>query len=136
MTKATKKPKINTSDWRNLDVSKWNVRSFHAYFADMNREYYGVEAYFPQQNWRAEQGILRRALDQYGAATLKAAFDECFKVYRPTREFPMLTAGFAVSYRINSIIPRILAEQADSARRKAEIERAETVSNPLEGIVW
>lgn len=135
MPKAPKQPKISTSDWQALPIAQWNVRTFHAYFADMNRECYGVTEYFPQQNWRAEQGILKRALDQYGAATLRSAFDECFRDYKPTREYPLLTAGFAVSYRINSIIPRLLAEQAEAERRETE-KAAETATVSYEAISW
>ena len=136
MPKAPKQPKINTSDWRNLDASKWNTRTVIAYFVDMNAEQYGVSEYFPMRNWTFEQAVVRRALDQYGAATLKAAFDECFRDYKPTREYPLLTAGFAVSYRINSIIPRILAEQAEYERRVAEREAAESATLSYEAISW
>lgn len=115
MAKATK-PKIDRKDWRNLPYEGWNVHTIHAYFADMNREMFGVETYLPMRNWRFEQGVLKRALTEYGAETLKAAFDECFRTYRPTREFPILTAGFCVAYRLNAIIPRLLAEKAEEAQ--------------------
>ncbi|WP_010494986.1 hypothetical protein [Paenibacillus elgii] len=117
--------KINRKDWRNLPPEQWNVASFHAYFADMNREFYGVETYVPMRNWRFEQGVLKRAIDEHGPVMLRAAFDECFRTYRPTREYPLLTAGFAVAYRLNTIIPRLLAEQAAEERKEREREAAE-----------
>lgn len=125
--------KVNTSDWRNLPLDRWNVRTFSQMFIDLNREYYGMD-YAPMRNWRFEQGVIKRALEQYGAATLKAAFDECFKGYRPTPQYPILTAGFAVAYRINTIIPRLLAEQAAAELRLSEIEKAE--SAPLPEVIW
>jgi hypothetical protein len=103
--------KPNRKDWRNLPLDQWNTLTFHAYFADMNRELFGIETYLPMRNWGFEQAQIKRALSLYGAEILRAAFDECFRTYRPTREFPLLTAGFAISYRINSVIPRILAER-------------------------
>lgn len=105
-------------DWRNLPYEDWNVRTVHAYFEDMNRERFGVDEYLPMRNWRFEQGVIKRALDEHGAKVLHRAFDECFRTYRPTREFPLLTAGFAVSYRINGLIPRIKAELAADERER------------------
>lgn len=132
--KTIKATVIKTSDWRDLPLDRWNVRTVHAYFADMNRELYGVETYIPQRNWRFEQGVIKRALEQYGAATLKAAFDECFRTYKPSAQYPILTAGFAVAYRINTIIPRLLAEQAEAERREKRIAEAE--AQPLPEVVW
>ena len=104
-------------DWRNLDYSEWKTNTVHQYFADMNRDLYGIE-YAPMRNWRFEQGVIKRALDEYGAEVLHRVFDECFRTYRPTREYPILTAGFAVAYRLNTLAPRIMAELA--AEREAE----------------
>jgi len=108
---TTKKPRTNRKDWRNLPLDQWNVATIHAYFADMNREQFGIETYIPMRNWRFEQGVVKRALETYGADLLKRAFDECFRTYRPSREFPLLTAGFCVAYRINSIMPKLQAEE-------------------------
>jgi hypothetical protein len=105
-------------NWRELPYEDWNVITFHAYFADMNREYYGVDTYIPCPNWRAEQGAIKRSITQYGAEVLRKAFDIVFKQYRPTREYPILTAGFAISYRINTILPRIIAEERDKNRNR------------------
>lgn len=105
-------------DWRNLDYSEWNTNTVHAYFADMNRELYGIE-YAPMRNWRFEQGVIKRALDEYGAEVLHRVFDECFRTYRPTREYPILTAGFAICYRLNTLAPRIIAEIAEERASKA-----------------
>ncbi|MCG7407749.1 hypothetical protein MH117_09965 [Paenibacillus sp. ACRRX] len=110
---TTKKPRITAEqrkDWRNLPYDEWNVRSVHAYFADMNRELLGITEYLPMRNWSFEQGVIKRSLSEHGAELLKRAFDECFRTYRPTREYPLLTAGFAISYRINGLIPKLQAE--------------------------
>ncbi|WP_018755151.1 hypothetical protein [Paenibacillus terrigena] len=116
-----KKPRVTAEqrkDWRNLPLDQWNVASIHVYFADMNRDQFGIETYIPMRNWRFEQGVVKRALETYGADLLKQAFDECFRTYRPSREFPLLTAGFCVAYRINSIMPKLLAE--DEVRNQAQ----------------
>lgn len=121
-------PKIDRSDWRYLSYDKWNVRTFHAYFADMNAKLYGADKYLPMRNWGFEQGAIKHALTEHGAELLRLAFDECFHDYRPTRDYPILTAGFALSYRVNGIIPRLKAEQAERERLAAEKERVESVT--------
>lgn len=126
MPKKPAQPKINTADWRNLPIDRWNVRTITQMFVDLNREYYGVE-YAPLRNWSFEQGVIKRALTEHGAELLRQAFDECFRDYRPTAQYPILTAGFAVAYRINTIIPRLKAEAAERERRVTEraTERSE-----------
>jgi hypothetical protein len=124
--KRPKKTIINRKDWRNIPYTEYNVATFHSYFIDMNREMYGSE-YAPMRNWKFEQGVLKRAIDAHGPVILRQAFDVCFRTYTPTREYPLLTAGFAVAYRVNAIIPRLKAEQAEKDRR--ERERAESDAN-------
>ncbi|MNV48015.1 hypothetical protein D3C71_1399020 [compost metagenome] len=118
---TTSKPRKITAaerkDWRNLPTADWNVRTFHAYFADMNRERYGLE-YAPLRNWAFEQGALKRAIDAHGPELLRAACEVAFAGYRPTPQYPLLTAGFCIAYQVNGIIPRILAERARQEREE------------------
>lgn len=100
------KEKINRKDWRSLPYAEWNVLTVHTYFADRNRELFGVTKYLPMYNWRFEQARIKRVLNEHGAELLHRVLDECFRTYRPTREYPLLTAGFAINYRINSILPK------------------------------
>lgn len=126
-------PKITAEqrkDWRNLPVTEWNTLTFHVYFADMNAELFGVETYAPLRNWGFEQGAIKRELAAHGPEVLREAFDEAFRTYRPTRDYPILTAGFAIAYRINTLIPAILA------RRKAEVVNAEPTDFDALKDVW
>lgn len=131
MSQTVRKPvsRIDSRDWRNCPIERWNTNTFHAYFADMNREMFGVE-YAPMRNWSFEQGALRNAIKAHGPELLRQAFDECFRTYRPTREYPILTAGFCVNYRINAIIPRLKAEQAEQAE-KERIDRLIPEESPI-----
>lgn len=103
-------------DWRTLPTSDWNTLTFTVYIAEMNRAVFGVDEYLPMRNWRFEQGVIKRAIDAHGTLILRAAFDEAFRTYTPTREYPYLTAGFAINYVINRIIPKIKAEIAAKER--------------------
>ncbi|WP_051236125.1 hypothetical protein [Paenibacillus pinihumi] len=118
---VAKKPKKSVSpritaeqrrDWRNLSIGHWNTITITEYFRDMNEDHYGLPAaeYLPMRNWSAESGMIKRALTEHGSEVLRRAFDECFHTYKPTREYPYLTAGFAVSYLINRMVPKIKAD--------------------------
>lgn len=126
VTKSNSKPRITAAqrkDWRNLPYEHWNTATIHAYFADMNRELFGIDGYLPMRNYGFEQGLIKRALTEHGAEVLRHAFDECFRTYKPTRDYPILTAGFAISYRINGLIPRIKAELREVVAEKSEQSR-------------
>lgn len=118
-------PKITAEqrrDWRNLPTRDWNVMTFLAFFAGMNAELFGAETYLPMRNYAFEQGALKRAITLHGPEVLREACEEAFRTYSPTRDYPLLTAGFAISYRINAIIPSILAKRADDERRATELQ--------------
>lgn len=102
--------KIKTDDWRNLPAEKWNVRTVHAYFIEMNRELYDAE-YVPMRNWKFEQGVIKRNLTSYGPEVMRKVFDRAFREYRPSRQYPILTAGFVLSYMAGRILPQVLAEE-------------------------
>jgi hypothetical protein len=128
--KRAQKPKIDARDWRNRPISDWNTLTFCAFVADMNREYYGIERYLPFRNWTVERGMIKRNITQYGAEILREVFDAAFREYTPTREYPILTAGFVLSYMASRILPRLIAEQ----ERRAEWERAKESAPSAEEI--
>lgn len=128
------KPKRITNeqrkDWRNLPTSEWNTLTFTVYFTDMNAELFGAE-YLPLRNWRFEQAQIKRALDAYGPEILRQACEICFAEYKPSREYPVLTAGFALSYRINTIIPRLINEERKVADREAQRANSPDVADVI-----
>jgi hypothetical protein len=112
-------------DWRNLPTAAWNTLTFTEYFRGMNEERFGVsvEDYRPFRNWRVEQSLILRELTRYGPEVLRAAFDAAFDEYRPTRDYPTLTGGFAVNYVIHKYIARALADIAERGRMGVEQTR-------------
>lgn len=117
--------KIDRKDWRNLPYDKWNTATVLQMFSDLNREHYGVETYLPWRNWATERGMIKRALGEYGAELLHEAFTQIFREYRPSAQYPLLTAGFAISYRLNTIMPRLLADR----QRQERVKQAEDTAN-------
>lgn len=108
------------ADWRNLPLEHWNTRTIHAMIIDLNAEKFGVDKYVPLRGWGFEQGAIKRALNEYGAAALRETIERAFVEYRPSSQYPQLTAGFLIAYMLPRIMPRVLAEQ----KRKTGAEEA------------
>jgi hypothetical protein len=113
-------PKINAKDWRNLPTSAWNTLTVLAFFIEMNREKFGVEDYVPMRNYGFEQRQIKSSLDRYGPEVMREVFTQAFAEYRPTRAYPILTAGFTISFVASRLLPRILADKAERERMEAE----------------
>ncbi|MEC0369998.1 hypothetical protein [Paenibacillus chibensis] len=121
------RPKITADqrkDWRNLPLEYWNVATIHAMVIDLNAEKFGVEKYVPLRGYGFEQGAIKRALTEYGAEALRETIERAFVEYRPTPQYPQLTAGFLISYMLPRIMPQVLAEQK---------RREEAAENPVNG---
>ena len=114
-------------DWRNLHYADWNVLTVMAMVADLNAEKYGVDKYVPLRSWSFEQGVIKRALTEYGAEALRETIERAFAEYRPTAQYPQLTAGFLIAYMLPRIIPQVLAEQ----QRKQAADEAPAVDDLL-----
>lgn len=109
------------ADWRNLPLEHYNVRTIHAMIIDLNAEKFGADKYVPMRGWGFEQGVIKRELTEYGAEALRETIERAFAEYRPTAQYPQLTAGFLIAYMLPRIMPQVLAEQ----KRKASAENAQ-----------
>lgn len=117
------RPKITAeqrADWRNLPLEHWNVRTIHAMIIDLNAEKFAVDKYVPLRGWGFEQGAIKRTLAEYGAGPLRITIERAFAEYRPSAQYPQLTAGFLIAYMLPRIMPQVLAEE----KRKAMSEES------------
>lgn len=108
------------ADWRNLPLEYWNTRTIHAMIIDLNAEKFGVDKYVPLRGYGFEQGVIKRALNEYGAEALRETIERAFAEYRPSARYPQLTAGFLIAYMLPRIMPQVLVEQ----KRRAVAEEA------------
>ncbi|WP_103110228.1 hypothetical protein [Brevibacillus reuszeri] len=114
-------------DWRNLPLEHWNTATVHAMIIDMNAEKFAVEKYVPR-SWTYEQGVIKRALNEYGAEAVRETIERAFAEYRPSADYPQLTAGFLLTYMLPRIMPRVLAEMEAAKRRLAAESEAPSIS--------
>lgn len=113
------RPKITAeqrADWRNLPLEHWNVRTTHQMIIDLNEEKFGVDKYVPLRGYGFEQGVIKRALTDYGAEALRETIERAFAEYKPSARYPQLAAGFLIAYMLPQIMPRVLAEQKRKER--------------------
>ncbi|WPS88787.1 hypothetical protein SMD22_07500 [Brevibacillus halotolerans] len=96
--------------WREREVSDWNTTTFTEYLRDRHAELYGLP-YVPARGWRSEQGMIKRMIDEHGAEVVKRFIDECFREYRPTREYPGLSFTFMFTYMRARNLPKALREE-------------------------
>ncbi|MGG0757506.1 hypothetical protein [Brevibacillus laterosporus] len=97
-------------DWSNRPVDKWNTTSFTHYLTDRHTELYGLP-YVPARGWRAEQGMIKRMIDEHGAEMVKRFIDGCFREYKPTRQYPTLTFTFMYTYMRARVLAKVLREE-------------------------
>lgn len=126
-------------DWRNRDLSDWNVVTFTEYLKDKHRELFGIE-YAPfGGTWGMEQGILgdligtksKKNPKQRTASneSVKRFIDVTFSEYTPNRKYPGTSFGFMWTYRKN-VWQRIQAEElSDEKREQRHKEREETLAH-------
>lgn len=115
-------------DWRNLPLEYWNTLTIHQMFADLNREHYEVTTYIPMRGWTFEQGVIKRNLTEYGAEAVRETIERAFAEYRPTADYPQLTAGFLLTYMAPRIMPRVLSEMETAKRRQAAESEAPSIN--------
>lgn len=119
-------------DWRNLPYADWNVLTVMTMVGDLNREHYGVEKYVPNRGYGYEQGVIKRVLNEYGAEALRETIERAFVEYRPSADYPQLTAGFLLTYMLPRIMPRVLAEMETAKRRQAAESEAPSISELID----
>jgi hypothetical protein len=118
---VTKRRLPPAHDWRNRDISDWNVSTFHAYLIDKNTELFSAE-YVPfgkgpiSRRWQTEKGQMKQAITAYGNVVLRAFIARCLKRHKPSADFPHINFGFMYAY-MRDEMARAVAEIERDARR-------------------
>lgn len=103
--------KVNTKDWRNLDIKEWNNTTFTEYLKDKHFELFGI-SYAPfGGTWGLEQGIIGTLIGTSSKKnpkprtasneSVKDFIDKTFESYSPNKQYPGTSFGFMWTYRKN-----------------------------------
>jgi hypothetical protein len=124
------KKSVDTKDWRNLPIEKWNTTTVHAYLIDVNKEKYGA-TYLPfgkgsvSQRWSAEKGQVKHALETYGPEVIREFIDICFRKHRTTKQYPTMSFGYIFTY----YRPELQQAEVKVKKRKQREEVIEAVED-------
>lgn len=110
----TKKVKIDTKDFNNLPLEKWNSTTIREYIKHLNIERFGIPAV--TFNVRQENGMISKFIKEYGIETTKAFVEECVKSYRPNPNYPTVNFATMYSYMKAYELPRVMKKQFEANR--------------------
>lgn len=94
---------IKSNDWQKLPYEKWNASTVTAYLEHLTKENKGV-TYEPTgggskgQRWSREKGMMKQAIEKYGAAVVKRFIDLGFEKHTPKPKYPYPSFTFMYSY--------------------------------------
>ena len=110
------KEKINTKDFNNCPIDKWNGTTFREYVKHLNQQKYGIPCV--SNNVAVENSMIKNFVKEYGNEVAKSFFEECLKTHIGTDQYPTCNIGFMISYMKASVLPRVL----NQAAKKSKIE--------------
>jgi hypothetical protein len=100
--------KVSTKDWQNLPIEKWNATTYRELMKHLSEQCFGLP--YTAYNVKAENGMITNLRKEIGNEGVKRFIIECFKIYKPTPQYPALNFGFMYSFMRGDVIPRVLAE--------------------------
>lgn len=132
VTAKPKKAKLDTKDFKNLPLDKWNSTTIREYIKFLNVARFGIPAV--TFNVRQENGMISKFIKEYGIETTKAFIEECVKSYRPNPNYPTVNFATMYSYMKAYELPRVMKAQYEANRleqikAKAQASIKSTVDN-------
>ena len=106
--------KLDTKDFKNLPLDKWNSTTIREYIKFLNTERFGIPAV--TFNVRQENGMISKFVKEYGIETTKLLVEECVRKYRPNANYPTVNFATMYSYMKAYELPRVMKAQYESNR--------------------
>lgn len=110
--------KVNSKDWREIDIESWNGTTFRAYMNELHLSKFGIP--YVATNIRVENGMISNACKEWGKPVVKRFVEICIENYKPSVRFPGINFGFMYSYMKN-YVPRAMDEvRKETVQQKLE----------------
>lgn len=127
-----KKAKLDTKDFKNLPLEKWNSTTIREYVKYLNVCRFGIPSV--TFNVRQENGMISKFVKDYGIEITKAFVEECVKSYRPNPNYPTVSFATMYSYMKAYELPRVMkakheATRLEQIKAKAQANIKSTVEN-------
>jgi hypothetical protein len=108
-------------------AKKSDVTIIRDHLRQRHLELYGID--YVTNNHAMEGRNLRSMIDEYGVDTVRIFVEECFRQYKPSREWPGVNFALMFSRMRARVLPQVLAEikrkEAVAERKTAELSEAE-----------
>ena len=108
-----------------IPVTSWNSSHFQRYMQDKHFELYGIH-YAAAGGIVAERTQIARYIGTakrpglYDKETMKTFIDSCFKLYKPTPQYPGLSFWFMVTYMTTELQKAELSSKRKAAESQVD----------------
>lgn len=109
-----KKVKIDTKDFKNLPLEKWNSTTIREYIKFLNKERFGIPSV--TFNVRQENAMISKMIKEYGIEITVKFVKECVKNYRPNQQYPTVSFATMYSYMKAYELPRVMKATHEASK--------------------
>lgn len=133
-TAKPKKKKLDTKDFRNLPLEKWNSTTIREYIKFLNMERFGVPSV--TFNVRQENAMISKMIKEYGIEVTVEFVKECVKTYKPNAQYPTVSFATMYSYMKAYELPRVMKKRHEASRLEQIKAKAQAeVKSKVEDVV-
>lgn len=128
-----KKVKLDTKDFKNLPIDKWNSTTIREYTKFLNTERFGVPCV--TFNVRQENGMISKFIKEYGIEVTVEFIKECVRSYRPNPNYPTVNFATMYSYMKAYELPRVLKKKHEANRlEQIKAKQQATIKSTVEDV--
>jgi hypothetical protein len=114
-------------------MKKSEVTQIREHLRQRHLDLYGID--YVTNNHAFEGRQLKAMIAEYGADVVKRFVDECFRTYKPTRDYPGSNFAFMFSFMKARVLPRVLAEVKREEERAARGPAQELSAEEFENLL-
>jgi hypothetical protein len=96
MKKKERKPRIKTTDWRQLPIETWTATTFKEYLVEQHQLKFDLP--YQVNNWKMHQRMIKNLYEKHGQEVVKEFIDICFSRLRPKAPYYNLNFVYLYSY--------------------------------------
>jgi hypothetical protein len=114
-------------------TKKSEVTIIRDHLRQRHLDLYGID--YVTNNHAFEGRQLKAMIAEYGADVVRRFVDECYRDYKPTRQYPGLNFAFMYSYQRARVLPRVQAEMKREEEREARGAAQEMSAEEFENLL-
>lgn len=133
-TAKPKKKKLDTKDFRNLPLEKWNSTTIREYVKFLNMERFGIPSV--TFNVCQENAMISKMIKEYGIEVTVAFVKECVKTYKPNAQYPTVSFATMYSYMKAYELPRVMKKRHEASRlEQIKVKAQAKINSKVEDVV-